>query len=63
MTNQGKLLTKHKVPWFVVHLELTLALRWLIEINGSKISFYHTIFLSKYCVNKALSWHLSYTKC
>jgi len=40
MTNQGKLLMKHEVPWFFVFLELTLALPWSIEINGSKISFY-----------------------
>ncbi len=43
MTNQGKLLTKHKLPSFVVRLELTLALPWSIEINGSKISFYRNI--------------------
>jgi hypothetical protein len=36
MTKQGKLLTKYKVPWFVVRLELTLALPWSLEINGSK---------------------------
>jgi len=34
MANQGKLLTKHKVPWFVVCLEITLANRnqWLKNI-------------------------------
>jgi len=43
VTNQGKLLTKHKVPWFVVRLELTLALPWPLDIHGSKISFYLNI--------------------
>jgi len=39
MTNQGNILTKYKVPWIVVRLELTLALPWSIEIHG----FYRNI--------------------
>jgi len=54
MTNQGKLLTKHRVPLFVVCLELTLALPWSIEVSGSKIFFYRNIFLLKYCKSKCL---------
>jgi len=56
MTYQGKLLMKHKVPWFMICLELTLALPWSIEINDSKISFYCNIFLSQYCASKCLVW-------
>ncbi len=56
MTNHGKLLTKHKVTWFVFHLELTLALPRSIEINGTKISFHRNIFLSQYCVSKCHVW-------
>ncbi len=39
LMNQGKLLTKHKVPWFVVRKSLP----WPIEVNASKIYFYHNI--------------------
>jgi len=39
MTNQGKLLTKHKVPWFW----FIMSLPWPIEINGSKIFFHLNI--------------------
>jgi len=35
--NQGKLLTKHRVPWF------DKSLPWPKEIHGSKISFYRNI--------------------
>jgi len=54
MTNQGKLLTKHKLPSFVVRLELTLALPWTIEINGSKICFIAILCVKMSRVNKAL---------
>ncbi len=53
MANQGKLLTKHKVPRFVVSLELTLALPWSIEINGSKIFFIAILCVKMSRVNKA----------
>jgi hypothetical protein len=52
MSNQGKLLTKHKVPylWFVKSLP------WPIEIDGSKLSFYCNIFfLWQDCVQKYLA--------
>ncbi len=52
LTNQGKLLTKHKVPWFVIYYELTL-------VNRSqclKIYFICNIFLSQYCASKCLVW-------
>jgi len=45
--NHGKLLTKHRVPWFVVRYELTLAYRDPWRKN---------IFLSQYCVSKCLVW-------
>ena len=44
-TNQGKLLMKHKVPWFVVRQELTLANRSQCLKN---------IFLSQDCASKWL---------
>jgi len=44
-TNQGKLLTKHKVPRFVVRKELTLAFRQL---------WFKIIFLSQYREQKYL---------
>jgi len=44
MTIQGKLLAKHKVPWYVVSLELILA-----NMNQS---FYRNIF-KMFRVNKA----------
>ena len=43
-TNQGTLCFVKSLPWLV------------IEIHGSKISFYLNIFLSKYCVPKCLVW-------
>jgi len=55
---QGKLLTKHKVPWFVVCLELTSANRnqWLKNIFFIAMSFYCNIFLLQYCVQKYCVW-------
>jgi len=63
MTNQGKLLTKHKVPWFVVCLELTL-----VNLNQwfKNIFLLLYLFIAILCVkmcrmNKAL--HNHYINC
>jgi len=48
---QDKLLTNHKSRYFMFCLERP----WLvIEIHGSKLSFYRKIFLWQYCVKKCL---------
>jgi len=53
MTNQSKLLMNHESRYLMFFKSLP----WLdIEIHGSKIFFYHNIFLFQYCVPKCLVW-------
>jgi len=56
-TNQGKLLTKHRVPWFVVCWELTLAYRdpWRKNIFLSQYLLIAILCVKIPRVNKALS--------
>ncbi len=48
-TNQGKLLTKHKVPWFVVCWELILVSHWIPWLKNIFLLQY--LYIAILCAN------------